>query len=97
MFPLKVFFLPDNAVSTLSKETTSFPFSSLVGNEVYNFYEEKNDDKKRSSFHLFEIYKDSAALDLHRNTSYYKNYRLKIAELLEKPIEVKIFNSIDSV
>tara|TARA_B100000287_G_scaffold165843_1_gene156399 strand:- start:4788 stop:5096 length:309 start_codon:yes stop_codon:yes gene_type:complete len=73
------------------------PTREEKGNEVYNFYEEKNDDKKRSSFHLFEIYKDSAALDLHRNTSYYKNYRLKIAELLEKPIEVKIFNSIDSV
>jgi quinol monooxygenase YgiN len=73
------------------------PTREEKGNEVYNLYEEKNDDKKRSSFHLFEIYKDSAALDLHRNTSHYKNYRLKIAELLEKPIEVKIFNSIDSV
>ena len=73
------------------------PTREEKGNEVYNFYEEKNDDKKSGSFHLFEIYKDSAALDLHRNTSHYKNYRLKIAELLEKPIEVKIFNSIDSV
>tara|TARA_B100000959_G_C14393469_1_gene383202 strand:+ start:75 stop:383 length:309 start_codon:yes stop_codon:yes gene_type:complete len=73
------------------------PTREEKGNEVYNFYEEKNDDIKTSSFHLFEIYKDSAALDLHRNTSHYKNYRLKIAELLEKPIEVKIFNSIDSV
>tara|TARA_B100001996_G_scaffold46094_1_gene33213 strand:+ start:2556 stop:2864 length:309 start_codon:yes stop_codon:yes gene_type:complete len=73
------------------------PTREEKGNEVYNFYEEKNDDKKSGSFHLFEIYKDSTALDLHRNTTHYKNYRLKIAELLEKPIEVKIFNSIDSV
>ena len=29
------------------------------GNELYNFYEEKNKDDKIISFHLFEIYKDS--------------------------------------
>jgi len=67
------------------------------GNEVYNFYEEKNNEGKITSFHLFEIYKDSAALDFHRNTSHYKNYRSKIEDLLEKPREVKVLNSIDSV
>ena len=67
------------------------------GNELYNFYEEKNNDGKSASFHLFEIYNDSAALDFHRNTTYFKNYRSKIEGLLEKPIEVKILNSIDSV
>ena len=70
---------------------------SEVGNELYNFYEEKNNNDNSASFHLFEIYKDSAALDFHRNTSHYKNYRSKIEKLLEKPIEVKILNSIDSV
>ena len=67
------------------------------GNEVYNFYEEKNNDSKSISFHLFEIYKDSVALDFHRNTSHYKSYRSKIVDLLENPIEVKILNSIDSI
>ena len=67
------------------------------GNELYNFYEEKNNEGKSTSFHLFEIYKDTEALDFHRNTSHYKNYRSKIVNLLEKPIEVKILNSIDSV
>ena len=67
------------------------------GNEVYNFYEEKNNDSKSTSFHLFEIYKDTVALDFHRNTSHYKNYRSKIVDLLENPIEVKILNSIDSI
>ena len=67
------------------------------GNEVYNFYEEKSNNEKNISFHLFEIYKDSAALNFHRNTSHFKNYRSKIQELLEKPIEVKVLNSIDSV
>jgi quinol monooxygenase YgiN len=73
------------------------PTRSEEGNELYNFYEEKNNEGKNTSFHLFEIYKDSAALDFHRNTSHYKNYRSKIEELLEKPREVKILNSVDSV
>ena len=67
------------------------------GNELYNFYEEKNKDGKIISFHLFEIYKNSAALDFHRETTHYKDYRSKIDDLLEKPREVKVLNSIDSV
>ena len=39
------------------------PTRSEEGNELYNFYEEKNNDDKIISFHLFEIYKNSAALD----------------------------------
>ena len=67
------------------------------GNELYNFYEEKNKDDKIISFQLFEIYKNSAALDFHRETTHYKDYRSKIEDLLEKPREVKILNSIDSI
>ena len=59
--------------------------------------EVKNDDAKNISFHLFEVYKDSAALDFHRNTSHYKNYRSKIVDLLDRPIEVKVLTSIDSI
>ena len=73
------------------------PTRAEEGNELYNFYEEKNKEDKNKSFHLFEIYKDSAALEFHRNTSHYKNYRSKIVDLLEKPIEAKVLNSIDSV
>ena len=70
------------------------PTRSEEGNEIYNFYETKNDVDQSISYHLFEIYKDSAALDLHRNTAHYKNYRSKIIDLLDKPIDVKILNSI---
>jgi len=73
------------------------PTRSEEGNEIYNFYEVKNNDGKNISFHLFEVYKDTAALDFHRNTSYYKNYRSKIVDLLDRPVEVKILNSIDSI
>ena len=67
------------------------------GNETYNFYEVKNDNDKNISFHLFEVYKNSLALDFHRNTYYYKNYRSEIIDLLDKPIEAKILTSIDSI
>ena len=73
------------------------PTRSEEGNEIYNFYEEKKDDGKNISFHLFEVYKNSAALDFHRNTSHYKNYRSKITDLLDRPIEVKVLSSIDAI
>ena len=93
-------FYPKNDKNNEVKETLLAmvdPTRSEKGNEFYNFYEEKNNQGKIISFHLFEVYKNSAALDFHRNSSYYKNYRSKIEELLEKPREVKILNSIDSV
>ena len=66
------------------------------GNELYNFYEEKNTDVLGKVFHLFEIYTDAEALDFHKKTSYYTDYRSKIIDLLMKPIEVKILSSIDA-
>ena len=91
---------PKNEKNNEVKETISAmvnPTRSEEGNEIYNFYEEKNNEGKTISFHLFEVYKNSAALDFHRSTSYYKNYRSKVVSLLDKPIEVKVLNSIDSI
>tara|TARA_B100001769_G_C21715460_1_gene394012 strand:- start:101 stop:409 length:309 start_codon:yes stop_codon:yes gene_type:complete len=65
------------------------------GNELYNLYEENNAKGESKSFHLFEIYKDSKALNIHRNTTHYKDYRSKIIDLLSKPIEVKVLSPID--
>jgi len=93
-------FYPKNKKDNEVKETILTmvnPTRSEEGNEIYNFYEVKNDDGKNISFHLFEVYKDTAALDFHKNTSYYKNYRSKIADLLDGPIEVKVLTSIDSI
>jgi len=73
------------------------PTRSEEGNEIYNFYEEKNIDSKNISYHLFEVYKNSVALNFHKNTSHYKNYRLKIANLLDKPIVVKVLEPVDSI
>ena len=66
------------------------------GNELYNLYEENNVKDESKSFHLFEIYNNSKALDFHRNTTHYKDYRSKIIDLLSKPIEVKVLSPIDS-
>ena len=93
-------FYPKNEKNNEVKETILAmvnPTRSEEGNEIYNFYEEKKDDSKNTSFHLFEVYKDSTALDFHRNTSHYKNYRSKIADLLDGPIEAKVLTSIDSI
>ena len=93
-------FFPKNDKNNEVKETILAmvdPTRSEEGNEIYNFYEEKNNEDKIISFHLFEVYKNSAALDLHRNTSHYKNYRSKIVNFLERPIEVKVLNSVDSI
>ena len=93
-------FYPKNEKNNEVKETILamvHPTRSEEGNEIYNFYEEKNDEGKTISFHLFEVYKNSAALDFHRNTSHYKNYRSKVVNLLDRPIEVKVLNSIDSI
>ena len=93
-------FYPKNEKNNEVKETILAmvnPTRAEEGNEIYNFYEVKNNDGKNISFHLFEIYKDHVALDFHKNTSYYKNYRSKIAELLDRPIKVKVLTSIDSI
>ena len=93
-------FYPKNKKNNEVKETILAmigPTRSEEGNEIYNFYEVKNDDDKNISFHLFEIYKNHVALDFHKNTSYYKNYRSKIVNLLVRPIEVKVLTSIDSI
>ena len=93
-------FYPKNQKNHEVKETILAmvkPTRSEEGNEIYNFYEEKNDEGTIISFHLFEVYENSAALDFHRNTPYYKNYRSKVVDLLDRPIEVKVLNSIDSI
>ena len=92
-----VSFYPKNEKNKEVKETILSmvdPTRSEEGNEIYNFYEEKDNEGKIISFHLFEVYKNSAALDFHRNTSHYKNYRSKIIDLLDRPIEVKVLTSI---
>ena len=92
-------FYPKNGRNNEVKEIIQAmvdPTRAEEGNDTYDFYEVKKENHTNTSFHLFEIYKDSVALDFHRSTPHYKNYRSKIVDLLEKPIEVKVLASIDS-
>ena len=93
------FYPKKNKIEEVKKEINNmmYPTRSEKGNELYNFYEEKNNDTNKISFHLHEIYKNNDALNFHRNTSHYKSYRSKITGLLERPIQVKILKSLDSI
>ena len=93
------FYPKKEKIEEVKKEIESMlkPTRSEEGNELYNFYEEKNNETNDTSFHLHEVYQNNDALNFHRNTSYYKNYRSRIMDLLERPIKVKILNSLDSI
>lgn len=62
------------------------------GNQVYDLYESGED---RVSYHLFERYTDSDALEAHRASAHYKDYRARLPDLLEHPIEVVVLREVD--
>jgi len=72
------------------------PTRQEPGNEIYDLYERKNGPDGMLSFHLFEKYKDAAALEYHRETEHYKNYRATITEHLDVPIGVVVLAAIDA-
>ena len=72
------------------------PTRQEPGNEIYDLYERKNGPDGKRSFHLFEKYKDAAALEYHRETEHYKNYRATITEHLNVPIGVVVLAAIDA-
>ncbi len=47
-------------------------------------------------FCLIERYADPAAIQAHRETPHYKNYRASIADLLAQPIEVSMLDALDA-
>jgi quinol monooxygenase YgiN len=49
-----------------------------------------------AGFCLIECYVDQAAIEAHRQTEHYKAYRAVIVDLLAKPIDVAILQSLDS-
>jgi quinol monooxygenase YgiN len=48
------------------------------------------------SFHLIERYTDAAALEAHRAAPYFGEYRRRIADLLEAPVEAVVLTSVDA-
>jgi quinol monooxygenase YgiN len=48
------------------------------------------------SFHLFETYSGAAAMDAHRASAHYQNYRAKVANWLVAAPEVKVLTAIEA-
>ncbi len=48
-------------------------------------------------FCLIERYADQAAIQAHRETPHYKDYRARIAELLAQPSEVSMLEALDAL
>ena len=69
------------------------PTRAESGNKTYDLFSMKSESNEET-FHLFEIYDGKEALEFHRGTEHYKNYRANIVQHLIKPIEVKVLNQI---
>jgi len=69
------------------------PTRSEKGNSKYDLFLSKNDNNEHT-YHLFEIYENQAAVDYHRTTNHYINYRKEIIKYIDKPIEVKILEQV---
>ncbi len=72
------------------------PTRQEPGNEIYDLYERKNGADGRRSFHLIEKYTDASALEYHRQTGHYINYRATITDHLDVPIGVVVLAAIDA-
>jgi quinol monooxygenase YgiN len=65
---------------------------SEPGCERYDLYRAPDG----GSFHLIERYADASALEAHRAAPYFAEYRRRIAELLEAPVEAVVLTAIDA-
>jgi quinol monooxygenase YgiN len=62
------------------------------GCERYDLYEQTD---ASGALHLFERYRNKDALEAHRATDHYVEYRRQVADLLEEPIGVVVLDPID--
>jgi quinol monooxygenase YgiN len=62
------------------------------GCERYDLYEER---EAAGALHLFERYRSPEALEAHRASDHYIEYRRQVADLLEEPIGVVVLDPID--
>jgi quinol monooxygenase YgiN len=66
------------------------PVRSETGCRSYNLYEAADGDLV-----LIERYDDQAALEHHRTTEHYLNYRAQLSPLLASPISVTVLAPLD--
>jgi quinol monooxygenase YgiN len=71
----------------------TIPTRAENGCRAYDLYESADEGE----FVLFERYRDRTALEEHRGSTHYVNYRARLAGLLAKPVEVTVLDVIDEV
>lgn len=62
------------------------------GCERYDLYRRQGDEV---SFHLFERYRDDGALQAHRATPHYVEYRERVVAMLDGAIGVVVLDGVD--
>lgn len=62
------------------------------GCERYDLYEQRD---AGGTLHLFERYRSPEALEAHRATDHYVEYRRQVEDLLEGPIGVVVLDPVD--
>lgn len=67
------------------------PTRAEPGCDRYDLYEVGNGE----GLILIERYEDQQALEHHRSTDHYINYRAHLDELLSSPISVNVLNPLD--
>nr|WP_245850047.1 putative quinol monooxygenase [Mycobacterium angelicum] len=72
-------------------KTMVTPTRSEDGCRTYDLYEIADD----GGFVLFERYASRRALEAHRASAHYVDYRARVTELLTGPIEVEVLDIVD--
>jgi quinol monooxygenase YgiN len=62
------------------------------GCRQYDMFSAETDG--RTSFHLMETYADADAVQAHRDTQHYKNYRAEIGNLIEGQVGVLMLTEV---
>ncbi|GAA2216883.1 putative quinol monooxygenase [Micromonospora olivasterospora] len=70
------------------------PTRAEAGCHFYNLFVAQGDD---AEFVLLECYEDSSALEAHRASTHYKNYRAQLPDLLASPISVTVLAPVDAL
>lgn len=67
------------------------PTRNEAGCEAYDLFRTSDEPL---TFHIFEVYRDRAALEAHRDSAHYKAYRGEIMQFLADPIFVKVLTAL---
>ncbi|HTQ22589.1 putative quinol monooxygenase [Mycobacterium sp.] len=80
------------ALRTLLQGMTT-PTRAEDGCRTYDVYQSSDD----GDLVLFERYRDRDALEEHRRSTHYVNYRARLSGLLTNPVEVSVLDVVDEM